>query len=76
MVVFICGKKKIWIRKWGKKIKYSKSYTQISMPNLIINQSSLKKEINTNKCIIIDARPEARFKGKVEEPRPNLKKVI
>ena len=44
------------------------------MPNLIINQSSLKKEINTNKCIIIDARPEARFKGKVEEPRPNLKK--
>ena len=46
------------------------------MPNLIINQSSLKKEINTNKSIIIDARPEARFKGEVEEPRPNLKKVI
>ena len=44
------------------------------MPNLIINQSSLKKEINTNKCTIIDARPEARFKGQVEEPRPNLKK--
>ena len=38
------------------------------MTNLIINQSSLKKEINTNKSIIIDARPEARFKGKVEEP--------
>ena len=67
-------KKKYGLESGQKKIKYSKSYTQISMPNLIINQSSLKKEINTNKSIIIDARPEARFKGKVEEPRPNLKK--
>ena len=44
------------------------------MPNLIINKLSLKKEINTNKSTIIDARPFARFKGEVEEPRPNLKK--
>ena len=44
------------------------------MPNLIINQWSLKKEVSIGKSIIIDARPEARFKGKVEEPRPNLKK--
>ena len=67
-------KKKYGLESGDNKIKYSRSYTQISMPNLIINQSSLKKEINTNKSIIIDARPEARFKGEVEEPRPNLKK--
>ena len=73
MVVLYMEKKNMnW--KVGGKIKYSRSYTQISMPNLIINQSSLKKEINTNKSIIIDARPETRFKGKVEEPRPNLKR--
>ena len=54
--------------------KYSRSYTQILMPNLIINQTSLKKEINANQSIIIDARPETRFKGKVAEPRPNLRK--
>ena len=66
--------KKIWIRKWGKKIKYSRCYRYISMPNLIINKSSLRKEINTNKSVIIDARPEVRFKGEIDEPRPNLKK--
>jgi thiosulfate/3-mercaptopyruvate sulfurtransferase len=57
-----------------KKSRYSRCYSQISMPNLIINKLSLKKEVNTNKSIIIDARPVARFKGEVEEPRPNLKK--
>ena len=67
-------KKKYELESGMEKIKYSRSYTQISMPNLIINQSSLKKEINANKSIIVDARPEARFKGKVAEPRPNLKK--
>ena len=75
MVVFIYGKKKKYEMESGdKKIKYSRSYTQISMPNLIINQSSLKKEINANRSIIIDARPEARFQGKIAEPRPNLKR--
>ena len=67
-------KNKYELRSGGVKIKYSRSYTHVSMPNLIINQLSLKKEINANRSIIIDARPEARFKGKVEEPRPNLKK--
>jgi len=70
----------IWVKKryelesGQKKIKYSRCYSQILMPNLIINKLLLKKEINTNKSIIIDARPPARFKGEVEEPRPNLKK--
>ena len=67
-------KKKCELESGRKKIKYSRCYTQISMTNLIINRPSLKKEINTNKSIIIDARPEVRFKGEVQEPRPNLKK--
>lgn len=70
----IWKKKKYELESGWRAIKYSRSYTQISMPNLIINQSSLKKEINANQSIIIDARPETRFKGKVEEPRPNLRK--
>jgi len=71
---YIWKKKKYELESGCRVIKYSRSYTQISMPNLIINQSSLKKEINANQSIIIDARPETRFKGKVEEPRPNLRK--
>lgn len=71
---YIWKKKKYELESGWRAIKYSRSYTQISMPNLIINQSSLKKEINANQSIIIDARPETRFKGKVEEPRPNLRK--
>ena len=67
-------KKKYELESGKKKKKYSRCYTQISMPNLIINRRSLRKEINNNRSIIIDARPEARFKGKVEEPRPNLRK--
>ena len=71
---YIWMKKKYQLENSQKKSRYSRCYSQISMPNLIINKLLLKKEINTNKSIIIDARPVARFKGKVEEPRPNLKK--
>ena len=67
-------KKRYKLESGSEKINYSRCYTKISMPNLIINQWSLKKEVNIERSIIIDARPEARFKGKVEEPRPNLKK--
>ena len=47
-------KKKYGLESGDNKIKYSRSYTQISMPNLIINQSSLKKEINTIDQNILD----------------------
>ena len=41
----------------------------------LIDKKSLIEKIKIKKSIIIDARPESRYKGKIDEPRPNLKKV-
>ncbi len=41
---------------------------------MVVNQEYIKKIINNNKTLIIDARPKKRFLGLEEEPRKNLKK--
>ena len=67
-------KKNIKQKVFKKKIKYARCYSQITNPNLLIDKKSLIEKIKIKKSIIIDARPESRYKGKIDEPRPNLRK--
>ncbi len=68
------NKKKYKTESLQKKIKYARCYSQITNLNLLIDKKSLIEKIKNKKSIIIDARPESRYKGKIDEPRPNLRK--
>jgi len=56
------------------KINIKNKYKVIENLDWIKKKEQIDKNIKTNIFTLVDARSRERFKGKVEEPRPNLKK--
>jgi len=56
------------------KIKSDNSYKIKENIGWIKNKKQIDENIKKNSFILVDARSKERFEGKVEEPRPGLKK--
>ena len=56
------------------KINIKNKYKVIENLDWIKKKEQIDKNIKTNIFTLVDARSRERFEGKVEEPRPNLKK--
>ena len=56
------------------KINIKNKYKVIENLDWIKKKEQIDKNIKTNLFTLVDARSRERFEGKVEEPRPNLKK--
>lgn len=69
-----------WIKSGGScTTDYIKNYPRGNFkanfnPSFFINAKAILENIGTGNCILIDARSEDRFLGKVPEPRASLKR--
>ena len=56
------------------KVQQTNNYQTSVNSDWIKNKKQIDKNINDNSFILVDGRSRERFEGKVEEPRPGLKK--
>jgi len=56
------------------KIQPTKNYETIENVNWIKNKKQINENIQNKSFVLVDARNRKRFEGKMEEPRPGLKK--